>query len=219
VGGVLYGLAHRSDSTDSQTGQTQTGQTKTSQTDPPKAEPPRKSEQGSDFATYADTSGMFQVEVPREWVFRRSESDTTLDNAACHLVKAVVFPKDAEHAILDGWVSAGIRVSLYLPPSGQIWQTEWATDWQKRSFTNLMQGYSKFQNTTVEPVQLGNVAASTTAVMGESTQISEPEVARVYAGVSQKYLLMVEVAMPSSKRPVFESFDEVVRKTFELKVP
>jgi hypothetical protein len=110
-------------------------------------------------------------------------------------------------------------VSIYLPPKGQIWQADWAADWQKKMIGAALATYTKYQNTAVEPVQLGNIPATTTAVMGEAKVISEPEVARIYTGVSQKFLVTVEVAMPSSKRPIFESADETVRRTFEIRVP
>jgi hypothetical protein len=159
------------------------------------------------------------VEVPGDWLFRRAESDTTLDNTATHEIRAAVFPKDAEHSDLNGWLSAGIRVTIYLPPSGQVWQANWAADGVTRSLDGTLQGYSKFQNTAVEPVKLGNVSASTTAVMGEAAAISEAEVARLYVGHDEKYLVVVDVAMPASKRALFDSTDETVRRTFELKVP
>ena len=225
VASVLFSLAHRSPapdttSTGSQTSQSAPSQSQPSRSQPPASDPPvAQPSAQSGFTTYADKSGLFQVDVPADWVFLRSESDTTLDNAACHMVRAAVFAKVAEHSDLDGWLSEGIRVTVYLPPSGQIWQTEWAADWLKRSINGTLQGYAKYQNTTVEPVQLGNVAASTTAVMGEAKAISEPEVARLYVGVAQKYLVVVDVAMPSSKRPLFESADETVRRTFKLNVP
>ncbi len=223
VGGGVYALAHRSSDTPdtTQTGGTQPGGTQsgggqTSKTSDSGINTSAQSQ--SDYLSYSDTSGLFQVEVPRDWMFKRSESDTTLDNAACHLVRAALFPKDAEHADLNGWISAGVRISVYLPANGTMWQPEWAEDWQKRTFNGALQGYTKVQNTNIEPVQLGNLSASTTAVMGEAPSIAEPEVARLYVGTNQKYLVVVDVAMPSSRRPIFEAEDEKVRKTFELKV-
>ena len=218
AGVLIYSLAHHSPAPglksslppDSQPGQPQ----------PPAAQPPAAQptlQFGNEI--YTDSSGLFQVTVPAGWVFRRAETDITMDNALCHLVKAAVFAQQAERSDLDGWVSEGIRVSIYLPPKDQIWQADWAADWQKKVFSATVAGYAKFQNTAVEPVQLGNIPASTTAVMGEAKVISEPEVARIYVGVSQKFLVTVELAMPSSKRPVFESADATVRRTFEMNVP
>jgi hypothetical protein len=191
-----------------------------SQSQPPAPDPraTQPTAQGGS-TTYSDSSGLFQVMVPADWEFRRAETDTTLDNTACHLVKAVVFARQAERSDLDGWVSEGIRVTIYLPAKDQVWEADWAADWQRKVIGATLAGYSKFQNTAVEPVQLGNIPATTTAVMGEGKAISEPEVARIYVGVSQKFLVTVEVAMPSSKRPMFESADETVRRTFEMKVP
>lgn len=143
----------------------------------------------------------------------------TLDSVPCHLIHAVVFAKQAERSDLDGWVSEGIRVSIYLPPKDQIWQADWAAAWQKKVIDASLAGYSKSQNTALEPVQLGNIPATTTAVTGEAKVISEPEIARIYVGVSQKFLVTVEVSMPSSKRSLFESADETARRTFEIKVP
>jgi hypothetical protein len=173
----------------------------------------------SGLSTYSDSSGLFQVMVPDDWVFRRSETDITLDNMSCHLVRAAVFARQAERSDLEGWISEGIRVSIYLPQNGQLWPADWAAGWQKKMIADSLAGYSKSQNTTIEPVQLGNIPATTTAVMGEANVISEAEVARIYVGVSPKFLVAVEVAMPSSKRPAFESADETVRRTFEVKVP
>lgn len=198
---------------------------RSSQPEPPAARPPApeppvpEPTPPSGSSTYSDSSGLFQVAVPGDWVYRRAESDTTLENVPCHLVRVAVFAKQAERSDLEGWISEGIRVSIYLPPKGQIWQADWAAGWQKKTIADSLAGYSKSQNTTVEPVQLGNIPASTTAVMGEAKVISEPEVARIYVGVSQKFLVTLEVAMPSSKRPIFESADETVRRTFEMRVP
>jgi hypothetical protein len=221
---VVYSLTQHSPTPrvppESQAGQQQSGQsqppaTATPALQPPAAQPPAQ----SGFASYQDSSGLFQVMVPPDWLFRRAESDMTLDTVACHLVHVAVFAKEAERSDLVGWVSEGIRVSIYLPPAGQAWQPDWAAAWQKKSIAASLLGYTKFQNTAVEPVQLGNILVSTTAVMGEAKVISEPELARLYAGFAQKFLVTVEVAMPSSKRPMFESVDEAVRRTFQITVP
>jgi hypothetical protein len=217
AGVLIYSLAHHSSETDTQPPppDSQPKQSKSPVVEPPVVKP----DLPSGFATYADSGGLFQVGVPADWLFRRAETDTTLDNMPCHLVHAVVFAKQAEHSDLEGWVSEGIRISIYLPPKGQIWQADRAADWQKKAIGNTLAGYSKYQNTAVEPVQLGNIPATTTAVMGEAKVISEPEVARIYVGVSEKFLVMVEVAMPSSKRTLFESADETARRTFAINVP
>lgn len=219
---VAYSLTHHTPSTDTAS----SAGTRSEQRAPEQPKPDQSSPPPSDpaapggFTTYADKSGMFQLSVPEDWLYRRSEADDKLENADCHMIRAALYPKDAERSDMDGWMSAGVRVSIYLPPNGQVWLSDWAADWQKRSFQSLLKGYSKFQNTAIEPVQLGNVSASTTAVMGEApSTISEAEVARLYVGVSQKYLVVVDVAMPASKRALFESTDETVRRTFELKVP
>jgi len=225
VGGVLfagvlvYSLAHHSTTTDTTSQPPESQPKQPSRTEPPKSEPPAQPALPSGFTNYADSGGLFQMGVPADWVFRRAETDMTLDNVPCHLVHALVFDKQAERSDLEGWVSEGIRVSIYLPPKGQIWQADWAADWQKKAIGNTLSGYSKYQNTALEPVQLGNIPASTTAVMGEAKVISEPEVARIYVGVSEKFLVMVEVAMPSSKRTLFESADAITRRTFTMNVP
>src|SRR5579871_117315 len=220
--GILLAVSHRSQDQPSQ-GDTQTtttpGQGPGTQSTPPGTQPPQAPQ--SEYITYSDASMVFQMEVPREWLSKREESDTKIDNTDSHLIRAAVYPSDAQHADLDGWISAGIRVSILTPPPGQSWQTDWATEWQKKSFNNLLNGYAKFQDTNIEPIQLGNIATSTTAVLGESPTISEPEVARAYIGFTQKYLITVEVSMPQSKRSLFDSADERLRKTFEIdkKVP
>ena len=203
-----------------QPGQTPPSQPGSTQTDQPGPGQPDSSSQPpvAGFSSYTDSSGLFQFPVPADWVFRRAESDTTVDNAPTHFVHAAVFSKTAEKSDLDGWVSEGVRVSLYLPPKGQIWKPDWSAEWQKRMFQASLQVYTRFQNTAIEPVQLGNIQASTTAVMGEAKPISEAEVARLYVGYGEKYLVTIEVAMPSSKRPQFEALDEAVRRGFELKV-
>ncbi|HEV3201396.1 MAG TPA: hypothetical protein VGZ73_26030 [Bryobacteraceae bacterium] len=224
---VLYSLTHHSPPEqksslppESQPSRSEPSPAQPSQSQPPAPEPvPQPAAFPGGFTTYADASSLFQMNVPAEWVLRRAETDTTLDNMPCHLVHAAVFARQAERSDLDGWVSEGIRVSVYLPAKGQIWPTDWAADWQRKAIADSLAGYSKYQNTAVEPVQLGNIQATTTAVMGEAKAISEPEVARIYVGVSQKFLVTVEVSMPSSKRPLFESADETVRRTFAINVP
>lgn len=222
AGVLIYSLAHHSTVTDMQSSppQPRPSESQPSQPQPPVVEPPAPQPAlPSGFSTYADSGGLFQVGVPADWVFRRAETDMTLDNMPCHLVHVVVFARQAEHSDLEGWVSEGIRVSIYLPPKGQIFQADWAANWQKKAIGTTLAGYSKYQNTAVEPVHLGNIPATTTAVMGEAPVISEPEVARIYVGVSEKFLVMVEVAMPSSKRTLFESADETARRTFAINLP
>lgn len=165
------------------------------------------------FYVYKDPDGWYRLVLPRDWQVQRSQFENDENGGTSHVVM-MAHTRDAERAKLDGWLSAGVRVHLRIPPKGKVWRTEWAENWRQAEIEAILKGYDSQRSKIHRNAKLGNLEAQLVTVVGTSKQLSQPEAGYFYAAIGPKCLVTVEVVMPLEMSRQLRGFDSILGTSF-----
>jgi hypothetical protein len=165
------------------------------------------------FYVYEDPDRWYRLLLPRDWQVQRSHFENDDNGGTTHIIM-MAHSRDAERAKLDGWLSAGVRVHLRIPPKGKAWRTEWAEKWRQDEIKALLKGYDSQKSNIAHNAEFGNLVAELVTVVGTSSQLSQPEAAYFYIAIEPKCLATVELVMPLELLRQLRGFDSVLGTSF-----
>lgn len=166
------------------------------------------------FTTYKDPDGLFQVGIPRGWTVQRQvKADSETGGVD---VTVMIHAPDAELAHLDGWLSAGMRFSLRLPPKDRVWTETYRKQWAESAIRSTVGSYDKVKTSDPEEAQLGKVKMVGFVVSGTYSKLSEPEVGGIFLLPSERALVQVEIAMPSGRTDTLKAITTLVAASLEM---
>jgi hypothetical protein len=145
------------------------------------------------FLPYQDPEQLFSFLAPRDWQVQRSERE---DRDATRHVIVMFYPRNAEQAHINGWLSAGIRVHLRFPSPGHVWRVDSARTWQVNELDSTRRAATTRKTSDAKVEQIGNLNAIALAAVSETNIISKPELAWLYVSGTQQCLMSVEIVAP-----------------------
>ncbi|MBL8217055.1 MAG: serine protease [Bryobacterales bacterium] len=150
------------------------------------------------FVTYRDPAGLFQMLAPKATRTERTEFTNDENGGTRHVITAFVFP-NAEKGSIRGWISDGIRVHLRFPTKGDSWGTSGMRRWTDHQFTETARGYRNVKTEKREPYKLGELSGERQVFVGESDQLSKPELLILHASATDRCLATIELVSPADE--------------------
>jgi hypothetical protein len=166
------------------------------------------------FRLYKDPNGLFQMLLPKHWQVQRNVSRD--DNGVVTVLFMANDP-EAERVQLNGWVSAGIRIRVVLPPQGCGWTDSHGVEWSKNFLTATLQGYDRIvEAPEVAETAWGGREGAEVLVVGTTRKLSEAKLASLTLLPSREALVAIEVALPVEHKKAFAALQTIFKKSFSF---
>lgn len=167
------------------------------------------------FTVYEDKYKVYKGVVPRAWKLQNSEH-WSQDNQEYDMV-ALMAPESAARAEVDGYLSEGIRVTISMPPKGQVWRLSTPAAYADLFSKGILESNKGFVQTSAINGKVGQEPMKVLEFVGQNPNITEPEKDRFYLLARPECYVVVECVSPAGKFKDEELLFRLFMKTFEFK--
>jgi S1-C subfamily serine protease/tetratricopeptide (TPR) repeat protein len=165
------------------------------------------------FTTYSDPAGMFNLGVLREW--RIQHDLKAVDNGLTADV-TIFAPQRAALAEIGGYLSEGLRVTVYLPPTGNYFTPEMIENAKNKIPEQVLVGNPGFEVNNSGMFMINGLQAKIYTIDGKGPKLSEAERTKSYVFGNQKAIVQIDVVVPQSRLAALDTLDQLA-KSFEFK--
>lgn len=145
------------------------------------------------MTTYRGSNGVMRMSKPEGW---RDHYQAGWGQDGYFNVGLMLAPESAEVANVDGYLSEGVRVNLWVAPRGQQTNVE-VERWAPQAIRGLLQSNPGFERVDSSRTQIANGRTITYTLAGESEQISEPERNQLVFIATPRYLARIDLVSPA----------------------
>jgi len=164
-------------------------------------------------SVYQDPERIFQVGQPGGWSVERGAQ--RLQNGV-YAVSTMMAPPSARRAELNGYLSHGVRINLWVAPPGQRAQVD-VRQWAPQSIRSMMQKTQGFTLTDSVATPVAGQEAIGYGLVGENPAIIEPEKTEIYFFTGERYTGQVELTSPASRWQSQERLLESVLRSLDVR--
>lgn len=161
---------------------------------------------------YKGPNGIFRIGHPKGWN-DQYRADWT-DRGRYHL-QFMLAPPSAKKAKLEGYLSEGIRLNLWMPPTGRRSGVN-LQDWAPNSIRRLLRANEEFTLTDSSVVEVAGTRGIAYALAGDSPEISEPERTQIIYVATPRYTARFELVSPARKWEAYEPRFEELVESFQV---
>ncbi len=153
---------------------------------------------------YESPNGVFQIGQPEGWR-KRYRADWTEEGR--YHVQFMMNPESAEKAELDGYLSEGVRLNLWMMPEGRRTNVQ-VQKWAPVSIRGLLDANKGFTMVDSSTVEVGEGQGIVYTMTGNSPVVSEPEKTQILYLATPRYTGRISFVSPERtwevKKPLFE---------------
>lgn len=167
------------------------------------------------FSSYEDPRKLFSMLYPRGWQTYTSEQWRYGVDPDTSYVQTCVIAAPGSYNPKTGYLSGGIRVTFYQPPSGRVWSgilNRWSSAFKRRTldFNN------GFAFTDSANFTLDRVPSLLYTAIGRNENVSEIELDRFIVSAQPNYLLSIELACPNSQAQQYDQYYRAILQSFRF---
>lgn len=164
------------------------------------------------YATHADPGGVFNVATLKEW--RIQNAKRAVDNGVT-AYETVFAPANATLAEAGGYLSEGMRVTVYLPANGSYFTPEGIETFKNQVPELALRGNPGFEVSNSGMFIINGLQAKVYTIDGQGPKLPEPERNISYVFGNQKAVVQIDVVEPASKVAMLSQLTQLA-KTFEF---
>ena len=143
-------------------------------------------------SVYKSPNGVFQIGQPDGW--RKHYRADWTEEGRYH-IQFMMNPESAEKAELDGYLSEGIRLNLWMMPEGQRTNVR-VQKWAPASIRSLLDANDGFTMVDSSTVSVENTTGIVYTMIGNSPVVSEPEKTQMIYAATPRYTCRISLVSP-----------------------
>lgn len=164
---------------------------------------------------YEGKYGAYSAVVPKDW--KLVETEFSMEDAPSYKVIAMFSPGRAARAEVNGRLSEGIRIELWIAAEGRVWTNATAAEYAPEFARTLLAANKGFVQTSSAEATIGEESVRVLEMVGQRRNSPEPEKVRYYVLAREQCRVTIECVAPASRFGAHEAaFDRVLRN-FEMK--